>query len=75
MLNDDFVLHHCEVFAYRLESISSTSAGRVDAAFRLVFQRLPANIEREEFAAYADKHGWPAMCRVLLNSNEFLFVN
>jgi hypothetical protein len=48
---------------------------RIDAAFRLVFQRSPSDAEREEFAQYADKHGLAAMCRVLLNSNEFLFVN
>jgi hypothetical protein len=75
LLNDDFVLHHCEVFAKRLQTTGATNGQRVDAAFRLVFQRAPSDSEREEFAQYADKHGLAAMCRVLLNSNEFLFVN
>jgi hypothetical protein len=75
LLNNDFVLHHCEVFARRLEQIAPDAKSRVQAAFRLVFQRAASDAERDEFAAYADAHGLPAMCRVLFNSNEFLFVN
>jgi hypothetical protein len=67
LLNNDFVLHHCEVMAARVKS--------VDAAFRLVFQRRASEDELKEFSQYAEKHGLPAMCRLLLNSNEFLFVN
>jgi hypothetical protein len=47
----------------------------VERAFQLVFQRAPSDVEREDFARYAERYGLPAMCRVLLNSNEFLFVN
>jgi hypothetical protein len=75
LLNDDFVLHHCEVFAKRLEAMATDNKGRIDGAFRLVFQRAPSDSEREDFAAYAEKQSLAAMCRVLLNSNEFLFVN
>jgi len=31
--------------------------------------------EVREYAGYAEKHGLPALCRLLFNSNEFLFVN
>jgi hypothetical protein len=67
LLNNDFVLYHCEVLAKRAQS--------VEGAFRLVLQREPSEIEAKDFGGYAEKHGMPAMCRVLLNSNEFLFVN
>jgi hypothetical protein len=30
---------------------------------------------RRDFTAYAQKNGFAALCRVLINSNEFLFVN
>jgi hypothetical protein len=30
--------------------------------------------EQRDLGAYADKHGLAALCRVLFNSNEFLFV-
>ncbi|HUS36621.1 MAG TPA: DUF1549 and DUF1553 domain-containing protein [Verrucomicrobiae bacterium] len=67
LLNNDFVLYHCEVLAKRAQSVKG--------AFRLVLQREPSENEAKDFSEYAEKHGMPAMCRVLLNSNEFLFVN
>ena len=46
-----------------------------DAAFQLTLQREPATEERKKFVKYAEQHGLPAACRVLLNCNEFLFVD
>jgi len=75
LLNDDFVLFHCERFAERLERESASPKRRVREAFRLVFQREPTKKETVDFGNYAKQHGLSAMCRVLLNSNEFLFVD
>jgi hypothetical protein len=75
LLNNDFVLHHSQHFAARLEKLGATPDERIRAAFRLALQREPTESERADFAAYATKHGWAAMGRVLFNSNEFLFVN
>jgi len=44
-------------------------------AVRLVYQREPTEEELVAFAAFSEKHGLAAMCRLLLNSNEFLFVD
>jgi hypothetical protein len=75
LLNDDFVLFHCQRFGERLERQGSATKVQVQAAFRLAFQREPTRKELSDFSAYASQHGLPAMCRVLLNSNEFLFVD
>ena len=37
--------------------------------------REPNEEERRDFTGFARAHGLPALCRLLLNSNEFLFVN
>jgi hypothetical protein len=37
--------------------------------------RAPLSNELPEWLAYAEKHGMPNFCRVLFNSNEFMFVN
>jgi hypothetical protein len=37
--------------------------------------RPPSREEAVEFAAYATQHGMPNLCRLLFNSNEFIFVN
>ena len=44
-------------------------------AFRLALLRDPTPEEIGDFAAVAEKHSIPAACRILFNSNEFLFVN
>lgn len=41
---------------------------------RLVYQRTPTPEEQSELLGYAAAHGLAAMCRLLFNSNEFLFV-
>jgi hypothetical protein len=44
-------------------------------AVRRIFLREPTGDEARQFSAYAEKNGLAALCRVLINSNEFLFVN
>jgi hypothetical protein len=74
LLNNDFVLRHCEHMAARLERLGTTPAEQVRSAFRLVLLREPTGTERAEFASLAAKHSLAAVCRVLINSNEFLFI-
>jgi hypothetical protein len=75
LLNNDFVLHHSERLAARAEKLGATYEERVRAAFRLTLLREPAPQEAADFAALTEKHSLAAACRLLLNSNEFLFVN
>jgi hypothetical protein len=42
---------------------------------RLAWLRTPDATERVMFAEFAQTHGLPAFCRLLLNSNEFLFID
>ena len=51
------------------------SRRRLRQAFRLALLREPTKAEQGALGAYAEKHGLAALCRVLFNSNEFLFVN
>jgi hypothetical protein len=44
-------------------------------AVRRILLRDPAAGETERLTGYAERHGLAALCRVLLNSNEFLFVD
>jgi hypothetical protein len=73
--NDDFVLSQSEKLATRLEEFSPGKSERVCRAVQQIFLREPGVDELRELISYADKHGLPALCRVLFNSNEFLFVN
>ena len=67
LYNNAFVLH----FSRELEKQSTSTAELV----RRILLRHPTEDELREFGAYAAQHGMAALCRVLLNSNEFLFVD
>jgi mono/diheme cytochrome c family protein len=67
LYNNRFVLH----FSGELGKQLTTP----EEAVRRVLLREPTTEEVRQFGAYAQKNGLAALCRVLLNSNEFLFVN
>jgi hypothetical protein len=73
--NSAFIARQCEHFAARLKKMAGSVESQVEAAVQLAFGRPPREDERSELAAYATQHGLANLCRVLLNSNEFLFVN
>ena len=84
--NDKFICQHCEYITGRIDrDFASENANlnepvaiaksQVDRAFRLILCRQPTNHETLEAIAYTDRHGLANLCRMLLNSNEFLFVN
>ncbi len=75
LLNDPFVLRHAEHFARRIEETAPDTEGRVRAAFAMALGRPPSPDEAREWAEYSARHGTANFCRMLFNSNEFLFVN
>jgi hypothetical protein len=76
LLNSSFVLRMADRFAERV--VADTKADdpetQTDRAYRLAFGRTPAPEERRRAAAFIGRHGLPAFCRVLLNSNEFIVI-
>ncbi len=75
MLNNPFVVRQSEHLAARAAPTSGDLERQVAAAVRLVWQRDCTDRERAALSDYARKYGLPNACRVLLNSNEFLFVD
>lgn len=75
LYNNDFVLAHSAALAKRVQQEAPDLAGQVSRAVQLVWLRTPTPTEHASMQAYAETHGLPALCRVLLNSNEYLFVD
>jgi hypothetical protein len=75
MWNNRFVVRHAEHFAERVGKMSPDLAAQLDAACDLAWGRPPSVAEAKVLLAYAKKHGMANACRVLLNGNEFMFVN
>jgi len=67
LYNNSFVLHFSSELAKQITAPAD--------AVRRILLREPTTDELPGFTAYAQKNGLAALCRVLMNSNEFLFVN
>ncbi|MHC5540712.1 DUF1553 domain-containing protein, partial [Singulisphaera rosea] len=75
MLNDRFIVRQSEHFAARVERDGKDLRGQVVRAYFLALGRPPTPDEADAVAAYAAEHGMANACRILLNSNEFMFIN
>jgi len=75
MLNDAFVIRHCEHMAARLSASASTPEEQAAQAFEMILLRAATASERTKFAAYIGQFGFANACQVLLNSNEFLYLD
>lgn len=75
LYNNPFVLRFSEKFAERLERDHTSVANQINAAVETVWLRQPNELERTSFTHFVDEFGMAALCRVLFNSNEFLYVD
>jgi hypothetical protein len=75
LLNDRLVLTMASHLAERAASSGNDDAGQVSAAFRFALGREPTATENAAIAEYVSEHGLAAACRVILNLNEFSFVD
>jgi hypothetical protein len=75
MWNDHFILRQSEHFAKRLEDASTDRDRQICLAFQLAFGRDPTPTELKDFKSFSGEFGLANACRILFNSNEFIFVN
>lgn len=79
LLNSGFAIQQAELFAARIRHEveargEATPAATTSRAFVVAFGREPTAAEATAGTAIVERHGLPALCRALLNSNEFLFL-
>ena len=75
LLNSAFLVQQSEIFARRVESeVGGDVEQQVKRAFALAFQREPGSDEVIAAAELVRDEGLPALCRALLNANEFVIV-
>ncbi len=76
LLNSRFVLQQADYFAKRLQREAGEDVRhQVQHAFQLMFGRDPTAQEADDSIEFARQYGLPALCRALLNANEFLFLS
>ena len=74
LLNSRFVLQQADLLAKRLQSEAPEPPAQIIRAWQLLYGRAPDTDESRDALVLTQAHGLPALCRALLNSNEFLFI-
>ena len=75
LFNSRFILGQAERFANRLRTeTGSGTADQIRRAWQITYSREPSPRESQDSEAFVLREGLPALCRALLNSNEFLFI-
>jgi hypothetical protein len=76
LLNNSFVEKCAARFAERVRREAGADlAPQIDRAWRLALARPPSDREERAARSFAARQGLEPLCLVLLNTNEFLFVN
>ncbi|MFN0053720.1 MAG: DUF1553 domain-containing protein [Planctomycetales bacterium] len=75
LLNNQLMIRQAEQFAGRLRTITTDPSGQIAAGYQLALGRPPRGEELATLVEFAHRQGLEALCRVLLNSNEFVFVD
>ena len=75
MMNTSFVLRMSRKFADRLKAEAGNDINaQVKRGFELAFMREPKEEEKKLIEDFVKKNGLTALCRVLLNANEFIYI-
>ena len=75
LLNNGFLLTQAEALSKRVAAERNALPDQVHRAFRLALSRSPSGVEVQTLAAYGGEHGLAQTCRLMLNLNEFTFVD
>ena len=75
LFNSPFVLEQSERFAASVVSeVGDSAAEQVEQVFLIALGRKPTDVEEAAASSIAQEHGLAVVCRVIFNSNEFLFI-
>lgn len=76
LFNNEFMLRQASYFAERVGKLTTDNlAQQVKLAFELAYARPPTEAETQLAMNLVEQQGIFSLCRSLLNSNEFLYVD
>jgi hypothetical protein len=74
LFNSRFVIDRADTLASLITSAKSDTGPAIRLAFEMVLGRPPTEAEFAPSSDVVHSHGMATLCRVLLNSSEFLFI-
>ena len=75
LMNNPFVLRQSEELAQLLKDTRVSVDEQVVRAVEMAYGQSASPQQVQALRAYAVRHGLANLCRLIFNSNEFLFVN
>ncbi|GMV92636.1 MAG: hypothetical protein AMXMBFR82_24140 [Candidatus Hydrogenedentota bacterium] len=75
LMNNPVIVNQAEFMAERVARETDTPEEAIGFAWRLALSREPTERELAAIVPYGEEHGLANACRVILNSNEFMFVD
>jgi hypothetical protein len=76
LLNGEFTTRQARHFAERLRrEVGKNAEPQIELAYRLALCRLPTDSERTRLVQFLHEESLEQMCRVILNLNEFVYVD
>jgi hypothetical protein len=73
--NNDFMLRQARYLGTRIENEAPDTPARIRRAFELCFQRPPTTTELQAAQTLVTEQGLFALCRMLMNANEFVYLD
>ena len=75
LLNNSFVLRMSDAMAERVvNEAGEQRTAQIERIYQLAYGRGASKSEISRLSPFVEQHGLSALCRVVLNSNEFLYV-
>ncbi len=75
LLNNEFMLKQAGYLAARVEREAAAGEPQLRRAFELTFSRMPSDRELAGAGRFRASGGMLALCRMLLNADEFVYVD
>jgi Protein of unknown function (DUF1553)/Protein of unknown function (DUF1549)/Planctomycete cytochrome C len=75
LFNSRFTVDHTQAFAERVKSeVGADVDKQVERVFQIAYSRPPKSVEASECIEVVQQYGLSTLCRVVFNSNEFLYI-
>ena len=75
LMNNRFTFQQSQYFAARVTAEAGEDPSKqANVAYRLALLREPTKSQRRQAVSFIENHGLFSLCRVLLNTNEFLYA-
>jgi hypothetical protein len=75
LFNSPMVIRQANFFADRVQNeVGDQVSGQVNRAFVIAMSRPPNDRERGRMIELVKKEGLPQLCRVLMNTSEFIYI-